>query len=58
MNSCFSLFLLISMMSCENWKFGGCDPIVDDPCSCCGERYGIFEEAYLDQKMCEEIGVV
>ena len=46
------------MMSCENWEFGGCDPIVDDPCSCCGERYAIFEEASLDERMCREMGVV
>ena len=46
------------MMSCENWMFGGCDPIVDDPCSCCGERYAIFEEASLDERMCREMGVV
>ena len=46
------------MDSCENWKFGRCNPIVDDPCSYCGERYVTLEEISLEEKRCREMGVV
>ena len=46
------------MMSCEYWEFGSCDPIIDDPCLCCGERCDIFEEASSVETKCREMGVV
>ena len=58
MNSCFSLFLFAFMASCENLKFGGCNSFVDDPWPCCGGLYVTYEDAFLDAKMCEEMGVV